>query len=73
MAVSDERIDKRDKRTIKLLNEAAAKIRSALQEMPNHVESAFDPRNDVPALTGALERVTDVSRWAGEEIERSGR
>lgn len=57
-------VEKRDAETIGHLKRAEESLQAALKSMPNHVDSAFDPRNDVPALDGALRRTADVRRWA---------
>jgi hypothetical protein len=60
----------RDSLTMEYLQRAELVIEQALKVMPNHVDSVFDPANDVPMLTGARDRVRDALRYA-QEARRS--
>lgn len=43
--------------------DAERALLEALRRMPNHVESTYNPEQDVPALEQALRRVREVL-WA---------
>lgn len=69
-AQADDDVEVRDTATTLELRSAELALERALRLMPNRVASRFDPANDVPALTRALELVRIVEVEAQPEPAR---